>query len=100
MYERTCFSEKHVTFENVALFTHLHGKPKSVAISKLACFSLKRVRSYIGLALERQQNSKRKIWPLTIAPCFTDSAIQCSTELLKVSAVLLMFSRIIHQKID
>ena len=45
MLERTCFSEKHATFEMAALFPHLHGKGKSAVISKLAC-------SYIVLALE------------------------------------------------
>ena len=32
-------------------FPNLHGKGKSVAISKLACISQKRIRSYIVLGL-------------------------------------------------
>ena len=35
-------------------FPHLHGKGESAAISKLACVSQKRIRSYIVLALERK----------------------------------------------
>ena len=48
-------------------FPHLHGKGKRAAISKLACDSQKRIRSYVVLALAIRSNLSKAwfvIWKL------------------------------------
>ena len=45
--------KKHVCFEIAAFFPHQNGKEKRAAISKLACVSQKRIRSYNVFALGR-----------------------------------------------
>ena len=52
---------KKSCFEIATLFPHRHGKGKRVAISKLACVSQKRIRSYIVLALEMVYMALAKI---------------------------------------
>ena len=42
-------------------FAHLHGKEKSAAVSKLICFSQKRIHSYIFLALNEKKPHQIRI---------------------------------------
>ena len=56
-----CFcKKKYANFEIAALFSQLQGKGKRAAISKQTCFSQKRVRSYIVLALGVCTSHSRK----------------------------------------
>ena len=51
-YKKDSIQSKKLPSLNLPrFFSHLHGEKKSAAISKLACFSQKRDRSYIVLAL-------------------------------------------------
>ena len=57
-------------------FPHLHGKGKRAGISKLACVSQKRIRSYIVLALNT--NNINKIERYRVSNEFVDDLTKLS----------------------
>ena len=55
------------TDRRLRFFLHLHGKEKSAAISKLAYFSQKRVRSYIVIVLVTSLKNFQNICKIMVA---------------------------------